>query len=428
MRNLASRRLWGRVVWGMVLVFVAASVGNCRGRGEVPKVLRVWAMGKEGEYLAATVHGTIVAGCRVEVQRLPWSAAHEKLLTAFVAGTLPDVIQLGSTWVPEFAAVGAIACGEVSDWRERDLFPGALDTVMIDGRMCAVPWYVDTRVLFYRRDLLERAGFQQPPRTWQEWRQAMQKVGGLGAGHYGLLAPLDEWQLLVALALQVGASLLRENETRGNFQSEPFRRAFSFYVSLFRDGLAPFTGEAQVANVYQDFAAGLFTFYVTGPWNLGEFRRRLPPELQESWATALLPVPDPALPSVSVMGGASLAVVRSSAHPEAARELIAGLLQPAEQVRFYRTTGDLPVLRTAWEDPGLQTDSRLTAFRLQLENARPTPKVPEWERIAGLLVQYTELVVRERLSAEAALARLDAEADRVLEKRRWLLQRTQAAE
>src|SRR5258708_4821916 len=48
-------------------------------------------------------------GIRVRVQQIPWSAAHEKLLTAYVGNAMPDVVQVGNTWIPEFVALGALA-------------------------------------------------------------------------------------------------------------------------------------------------------------------------------------------------------------------------------------------------------------------------------------------------------------------------------
>src|SRR6185503_1640256 len=72
--------------------------------------LRVWAFGAEGEAVAPMVREFEAANpdIRVRVQQIPWTAAHEKLLTAFVGGALPDVAQLGNTWVPEFAALRAL--------------------------------------------------------------------------------------------------------------------------------------------------------------------------------------------------------------------------------------------------------------------------------------------------------------------------------
>lgn len=123
-----------------------------------------------------------------------------------------------------------------------------------------------------------------------------------------------------------------------------------------------------------------------------------------------------------------MAVVRTTRHAAAAHALIQKLLTVEEQVALYRATGDLPVRRSAWENPWLLADARLHAFRRQLEHARAAPRVPEWERIADLLVRYAELAVRKHVDIDTALQRLDADVDRVLEKRRWLLQRSTRGE
>jgi multiple sugar transport system substrate-binding protein len=53
----------------------------------------------------------------------------------------------------------------------------------------------------------------------------------------------------------------------------------------------------------------------------------------------------------------------------------------------------------------------------------PLPRVPEWERIATKVFEYGEAAARGRLTVEQALAALDADVDRILEKRRWILAR-----
>jgi multiple sugar transport system substrate-binding protein len=92
------------------------------------------------------------------------------------------------------------------------------------------------------------------------------------------------------------------------------------------------------------------------------------------------------------------------------------------QQRFYRLTGNLPARRSAWAG-GLEHDPRARAFRDQLERVRPVPKVPEWERIATELRLMTEKVVRGEIPASGVAEELDARADRILEKRRWMLDR-----
>ena len=238
--------------------------------------------------------------------------------------------------------------------------------------------------------------------------------------------PLTEWQTPVILALQLHAGLLRDHDQYGDFRSAPFRRAFAYYLELFRRDLAPRAGEAQVANLYQDFANGYFTFYITGPWNIGEFSHRLPANLADRWATAPLPSPDGTYPGVSLAGGASLAIYRRSAHADAAWQWIEYLSEPAQQLAFYRLTGDLPSRQSTWRDAALADNRHAQAFWQQLAYVRSTPKIPEWERIADKITEYADAAIRERMTPDEALGALDADVDALLAKRRWMLERNGA--
>jgi len=392
-------------------------------------VLRFWAMGREGEVVTALLPEFERAhpGVRVSVQQLPWTAAHEKLLTAFVGNATPDVCQLGNTWIPEFVALGALAPLDVRAQtstvvKPAEYFAGIWDTNLVDGRLYGIPWYVDTRLLFYRRDLLEAAGFRAPPRSWSEWQDEMAAVQKVAPkGRHAILLPLNEPEPLLALALQQDEPLLRDHDGRGNFDTPGFRRALDFYLGMFQRGWAPRRTEGDVTNVWTDFGRGEFVFYISGPWNIGELARRLPAEMRDRWATA--PLPGPSGPGRSTAGGSSLVVFRGSRHQEAAWQLVEYLSQPAVQARFHAMTGDLPPRRDAWEAPGLVSDVHARAFREQLERVRPVPKVAEWERIADQMRLVAERLVYGQFGVNQAVKELDARADRILEKRRWLLAR-----
>ena len=393
------------------------------------QTIRFWVMGREGEVIARLLPEFERAnpGIRVRVQQVPWTSAHEKLLTAFAGGSLPDLCQLGNTWLPEFAALRAVAplesrLEESQAIAAADYFPGIWATNVVDGRLYGIPWYVDTRLLFYRRDLLAAAGIDAPPRSWAEWERAMAAIkDARGPAGYGMLLPLNEFEPLLALALQQDEPLLRDQDSRGAFASPGFRRALHFYSSIFRNGWAPAMAGGEISNVWTEFGRGLFAFYISGPWNIEEFRRRLPPERQGDWMTAPLPGPDG--PGASTAGGASLVVFRSSRHPDAAWRLVEYLSDPAVQVRFHELTGNLPPRRSAWRDERLAGDPHARAFRDQLERVRPAPKIPEWERVVNEMQLVAEQVVRGRMDIDQAGRELDRRVDAILEKRRWLLAR-----
>ena len=413
-----------------ILSLLALTLSGCGG-GARKAHLVFWGLGREGEVVQSLLPDFERAnpGVRVEVQQIPFTAAHEKLLTAYVGRSTPDLAQLGNTWVPELVALDALEpLGQRlagSSVKPDGFFPGIWATNEIAGEPYGVPWYVDTRLLFYRADLSARAGAERPPRSWREWREAMRRIKALPGGeHYAILLPLDEWAQPVILALESGAGILRDGGRFGDFLDPRFRQAFEFYVSLFSERLAPPLGTAQVANLYQQFADGYLASVVTGPWNIGEFRRRLPAALQGVWATAPMPAVEAAdYPGVSLAGGSSLVIFRASRHKDEAFRLIEYLSAPAQQVRFYELTGDLPAHTAAWDAPALVGDPRLRAFREQLLHVRPMPQVPEWERIATAIAEAAERVVLGRQDVGQSLQRLQGDVDAMLARRRFLLAR-----
>jgi multiple sugar transport system substrate-binding protein len=224
----------------------------------------------------------------------------------------------------------------------------------------------------------------------------------------------------VILAMQLGAAPLRDGDRYGNFRSLEFRQALEFYLDLFRSGLAPRGAAAYGSDPYRDFASGSFAFYVTGPWNLGEFARRLPAPIQGRWSTAPMPSPRGDGPGLSLAGGASLAMNAGSAHPDEAWALIEFLSHSDRQIALYHATGDLPARRSAWTAAALESDARTRAFWIQLAWVRPTPAVPEWERIAARVGQHAELAIRGLADVDEVLRRMDDDADLILSKRRSL--------
>ncbi len=338
---------------------------------------------------------------------------------------------LGNTWVPEFVALDAL---EPLDARvsqstvvdRGDFFPGIWNTNVVDSVTYGIPWYVYTRVLFYRTDLLADAGYASMPTTWADWLEAMRRIKSkMTAQQYPLLIPITEWPPIVILGLQSGSSLLNAQGTEGAFSEPEFLRAFEFYVGLFNEKLAPALSGSEISNLYQEFERGNIAMYISGPWQIGEFTNRLPASMQDKWMTAPLPGVDG--PGVSLAGGATLALFRRSENKDAAWKLMEYLSRTDVQVKFHDLTGDLPARRSAWQDSSLAGNKYAAAFRDQLERVVPTPKVPEWEQIATKVFEHGERAVRGRQTPRQAMVALDRDVGTLLEKRRWLISRQQVA-
>ncbi len=409
----------------MLLVLLVLS---CTARPS-KTTIEFWGLGREGEVVAELVPlFEKETGIHVDVQQIPWSAAHEKLLTAHVGNSLPDVAQVGNTWIPELSTLRAVQ--PLNPFLQRggvpqsDYFPGIWATNVVGDTVYGIPWYVDTRVLFYRTDMIPT-----PPRTWSEWIAAMERVKreSKDPHFFPLLMPTNEWPQPVILALQKGATFV-DDAGHARFDEPNFVAAFTFYLDIYKRGLAPVMSNSQVANLYQQFGDGDFAMFVSGPWDVGNLRSRLTPEQQKTWSVAPMPAPDGTpYPGVSMSGGSSLVIARASENQEAAWKFIEFLSRPDIQVRFSRLSGDLPARRSAWNTPELVNDREMTMFRLQLDHTAAMPRIPEIENIVTTIFEHGQLATRGQFDAAEGAKRLNAKVERMLEKRRWVLEKEAAA-
>ncbi|HUA81179.1 MAG TPA: sugar ABC transporter substrate-binding protein [Dyella sp.] len=422
-----------QTLWRVIgVAVIGAWATSCASQHPDSHTLTFWTIGREGEAITQLLpeFERENPDIHVVLQQLPLTAAHQKLLTAFAGDSTPDMTQIGNTWMPEFVALGALQplqtrVAQSQIVRRDDYFASIWSTNVYNGVAYGVPWYVDTRLLFYRSDLLKAAGFDAPPRNWSEWRRMLAALSHPDRGQYGILLPTNEYDQLTALALQQPDTLLRDGGRYGNFESAGFKRALTFYVDTFRMHEAPDITNVEAGNPWSEFGRGVYSFYFSGPWNIGEFRKRLPASEQADWDTAPLPGPDG--PGASVAGGSSLVIFRKSEHKDAAWKLIEYLSRPQVQDRFYDLLGDMPPRRSSWSQGSLRDDPKAQAFREQLERVKPTPPVPEWEQIVNEMQLVAAQAAAGDLTIDQATAEMDKRADRILEKRRWMLDRPQHA-
>src|SRR6266542_370815 len=105
---------------------------------------------------------------KVNTTFVAYEALHDKIVAAAPAGTY-DVVLMDVIWPAEFGSKHEVM--DVTDrypasWKT-EIFPGALETAEYNGRFYGVPWILDTKYVFYNKDMLQKAGVQ-PPTTWDE--------------------------------------------------------------------------------------------------------------------------------------------------------------------------------------------------------------------------------------------------------------------
>lgn len=411
------------------MVLLLNGCSNSKSSDEYTEI-KFWGMGAEGEYvqqLLPLFHKEN-PNIKINVQAIPWTAAQEKLISAYASNNLPDIFQLGNTWVPQFVALDALEnldpfIEKSSNINSNNYFKGIWDTNVIKKSLFGLPWYIDTRIIYYRKDILAAAGYSEFPKTWEELYTASKKIkeNFRGEDKYPIYLPTNEWASFIIFALQNNSTILKENDSFGAFSEPEFREAFEYLVKYHREELAPI-GISQVTNVYQAFSEEYFAMYISGPWNIPEFKKWMKDDLADKWGTACMPTKLGNYPGTSLAGGASLVINKNSENKNIAWKFIEFLSRPEIQLKFYELMNNLPAVKSAWEDSVLSSNKYMQAFFKQFHNVTATPKIPEWEQIAfSKIQQYAEIAARGSMTIEETLEALDKDVNRILEKRRWLL-------
>ncbi len=413
-------KLWKTTV-ACMLVFSLILAG-CGGKDKTTtadgkRILKVWGMGGEGGSLPNMVEAFEKANpdIDVQVQQIPWDSAHDKLLTAVASKNGPDVIQMGMTWIPEFANAGALL--DLSSYTDKypnlkpeNFFEGARETMKYNDKLIAIPWYMETRVLYYRTDLLKEVGYDQAPKTWAELQDAAKKLAARGNGNYGILLDNQDAAFTLPFAWENGSEVI-SSDNKAQFNQKPYVEAVQYLTSFYKDGSAPSQSDMQLLPA---FGQGIIPMFFSGPWSINQIHETVP-QIDGKWATATIPVKDEGGKSASVLGGSNWSVFSSAANKDDAVKFVSFMSDPANQIEYYKLSKDLPSTLKAWDDKALDGE-QIATFREQMKTSRPSPFVPQWEAVGQLIKAALQQIVVGGADVQTQMEDLNTQADALLQK------------
>lgn len=406
------------------LLCAALLLTACRGpvpepAAAAPVTLEFWYQPDgphPGEAIAEEVARFEAAhpGVRVHATQVPWEQALTKMTTAVASGQAPDVMQVGSTWVAGLAAQGAfrpVTDSEVVALGGHDAFVSSAwrSTVPVGSTTpVAVPWLLDTRVVFYRTDVLRAAGVD-PRGAFADWAsfertlaRLQQHLGERPLGFPGV----SDWNVVHNAMPWVGGAGGRVLDEQGRAASDV--RTIDGIYELQR--IVGDHGRLDVLEGTDDdakrgFARGDYPVVVSGPYFAPVLADEgTAPVVRSHWSSAELPA-GPA-GRVGFLGGSDLAVSAQTAHAEQALQWVAALTSPESQRRVSTSGGLLPAVRAAVAPAGARTAS----FAQALEHGTQYPAVPRWIDIETQLQHDLSDLWREVLRTRGPLPRADVAA------------------
>jgi multiple sugar transport system substrate-binding protein len=380
--------------------------------GDASGTVTMWAMGAEGEALDdfVTTFESANPDINVEVTAIPWDAAHDKIQTAIAGGTTPDLAMMGTTWMTDFAEAFAPVPSDVDTG---SFFDSSVATTEVASTAVGIPWYVDTRVLYYRTDLAEKAGWSSPPTTWDELLQMATDLQAKSGAAYGIRLPSsgsDSFQNSLWLPWSNGAHIMTSDGSAWTLDTPEMVGAYEYLQGFFTSGVADVDADTSNGAAQAEFVAGTTPMFIDGPFNVGQLSELGGTDFADTYATAVLPTETS---GTSFVGGANLVVFQGAQNPDGAWKLAQWLSEPQVQIDWWKQTGDLPAVQAAWDDPALAGDAKLAVFGQQLNDTQAPPAVPTWSKVAAAGDTVLEQITRGGVAPDEALENLQSQADAI---------------
>lgn len=376
-----------------VMLFAGCSSGKDSGSVDKKEALKVWGMGDEIKYLSEVSEDfTKQTGIEVNVQAIPWSSAHDKLLTAVASKSGPDVLQLGTTWMPEFQAAGALT--DMGPYIEKypslandNFFEGSVKTNIYDNKNYGIPWAAETRVLFYRTDTLEKVGYSKAPKDWKELEDAAAKLAARGDDKYGISIDAKEQSLGFMFSRQNGSKLIDENN-KALFNEKTFVDSIFYLNNFIQKGYSP--KEDLGMDVTQTFSGEdpIIPMFISGPWMVKSVNETVK-GIEGKWSTATLPAKEN---NTSSLGGSNLTIFEYSKNKDNSAKFIEFMTKSETQLKWLDKTNAMPTSKKAWENDKLKNDPKYKVFGDQMKNSQPMPLIPEFEEIAQSYLKHFEKI------------------------------------
>jgi len=351
---------------------------------------------------------------KVTMEMLPYDELRTKLITSTAAGMPPDIVRMDILWMPEFAEMGALL--ELENYMAEtgistgDFYPGPLSTCMWKGKLYGLPLNTDTRVLGYRKSLLEAAGVSVPT-TWDEFLDACKKLT-LDKDDDGII---DQWGFDIGWTAtwhfnpwlwQAGGAELNSEMTKAVINEGPGVTALQFLVDMiYVHEVMP----APPGDPWGRLARGEVGMIVSGPWIKGIVEGADP----AAWEDTGLAVLPKGVEEASIIGGADLAIFVQTDYPDEAWAVVQYMASKYFQLEMAKI-GVMATLKAAGEDPVVAGDPFWSVFADQMLTARSRAVHPEYGKMQDTAYGYLEAALLGEMTPKDALDAIAAEWDKLL--------------
>ena len=320
----------------------------------------------------------------------------------------PDVLQIGNTWNGVLAKIGALKdmTEQVNKIGGANAFvPAAARLCTFPGtnKMSSVPWYLDVRALYYRKDIIKDNLLREADlRTIDEFEKVCRKIHGQKVNNRTIAAlgvsGQKDAQLVHNVAPWIwnfGGEFISQNGRDVHFNSPKSLAGIKTYFGLINNYCDHETVlqslEAYMENfmIKGDYALGFF-----GPWVNNTFLNPKNPahsKLAEHISCTFMPTG--VAGHYTFLGGSNLGISAFTQHPDESWMFINHLLKRKVQEQFCGANNQLPSLMDCYTAMFMVENQRNKVLKESVRLGRGFPNNENWAQIEDVLIGYFHQVL-----------------------------------
>jgi multiple sugar transport system substrate-binding protein len=366
----------------------------------------------------------------IELQTVAFDQLLTKIVTGRTGGTSPDIYHFYNLWMPEFVTSGALATppDDLIDAVKKNTPSGVQQGVTVNGKIWGYPTEVNTYLLIYNKKFLKEAGFDNPPKTWDELKKmapAITKKDSSGAITRAGFAVIPGWDSgmvhpFAALLFANGGDYLSKDFTTAAFNSPQGVETLQLYLDLLKSG-----GMDMSINGLNDFPTGKVGMVIMANWWKATLAAAKDIDFKNDVGVAEIPVGPSGKQTSTISYNWLLGVDAKSAHPKEAWDFIRWLNTPRAEGKgspmgdyLVHALGAIP--SSLFDQKAFEsdlTDAFETPYVKSTTYARPEPVVAGGQEIKTKLQTEIEAVLASGGDPKKTLDAVAAEANNILKEK-----------
>jgi multiple sugar transport system substrate-binding protein len=415
---MENMRTFSKTVVLFVAMVLMASLASCGGAKSAagPVTIHVMTMDQAGlkpaeiDQIARDFEAQN-PDIKVVMEYVGYDYVHDKIVTGMAAKPPAyDAAMIDVIWPDEFIKAGYLldVTDRVTPEMKSGMFPASWNGITRNGKIYGMPWLMDVKYFMYNKDMLQKAGITDPPKTWEELVDQAKTIKDKGIAEYPIIWSWNQKEGVVCdyavLLYGNGGSFLDANG-KPAFNNDKGVQVLQWMKQTIDDGLSnPSSVSSDENAVEADFLAGKSAYAVNWLFQYSDSNDASKSQIVGQAAFAPMPVfqagAAAGVKGSSVDGSSSFAIMATTPYPDQTWKFLTYIASNEVQIKYSAEM--LPVWQIDFQGDALKTleaanptnPVTVPAFLAQFPYANERPTVPYYNEASAAL----QLAIQEALT------------------------------